>query len=301
MSPIYDQIASNRRRTVVLIILFTLAVTFLGWALGQYTNTGEWATLAAVVFSILMSVFSFYAGDKVALLTAGAKGPLEKTQAPDLYRMVENLSIASGLPTPKIYLMEDEAINAFATGRDPNHASIAVTTGAVQKLQKTELEGVIAHELSHVKNFDTRYLLLVAVLVGALVLMASWFRRAVFFGGGRKNNDRNEGGNILLIVGIVFAILAPIFAQLIKLAISRQREYLADASGALLTRYPDGLASALAKIENDTHPLDHANEATAHLYFASPFGSKVGSRVSNLFSTHPPIEDRIKRLKEMTV
>lgn len=201
---------------------------------------------------------------------------------------------------PKVYMIADGAINAFATGRDPAHASVAVTTGAIEKLEKVELEGVLAHELSHVKNYDIRYMLLVAVLVGALVMLASWMRRAFFWGGGkRRDNENNNGNAIILVVGIAFAILAPLFAQLIKLAISRQREYLADASGALLSRYPEGLARALEKIQQDKDPLDHANEATAHLYFANPFGD-IRSKLTALFSTHPPINERVARLRGMT-
>lgn len=298
MSPIYDQISANRRRTVILVTVFVLLIGLLGWIYGEYSGFGLTATVIAVAFALVFSVGSYWAGDSVALWSAGAKGPLEKKDAPELFRLVENLSIAAGLTMPKIYLMPDPGINAFATGRDPAHASVAVTAGALQKLEKTELEGILAHELSHVRNYDIRYMLLVTVLVGALVILAAGLRHTFFFGGGRRN-DREGGGNgILLLVGLLMAILAPIFAELIRLAVSREREYLADASGALLTRYPAGLAGALEKIKRGNQPLDHASEGTAHLYFANPFGN-LNSRVSNLFSTHPPIEERIKRLREM--
>lgn len=297
MSPIYDQISQNRRRTVILITVFVLLLGTIGWAYGEYSGYGLGMTWVAVTIGILVSLVSFYGGDKLALVAAGAEGPLAKDDAPELYRIVENLSIASGLQTPKIYIMPDRAINAFATGRDPAHASIAVTSGAVERLEKTELEGVIAHELSHVKNYDIRYMLLVAVLVGAVVLLAGWMRNS-FLWGGRRRSDREEGGGnaILLAIAVAVAILAPLFAELIKLAVSREREYLADASAALLTRYPEGLAKALSKIGREALPLDHANSGTAHLYISSPFGAK---RMMTVFSTHPPIEERIARLRSM--
>ncbi len=298
MSPIYDQISGNRRRTVILVTVFVVLLALIGWTYGEYSGVGNGATALALAFAGVSVLFSWYAGDRLALAVAGARGPIKKQDAPELWRLVENLAIASGLPMPKIYVIADGAINAFATGRDPAHASIAVTAGSLDKLDKTELEGVLAHELSHVKNFDIRYMLLVAVLAGALVMLAAWLRRALFWGG-RRRNDREGGANgILLLVGIVVAVLAPLFAEVIKLAVSRQREYLADASGALLTRYPEGLARALEKIGRDIDPLDRANEATAHLYFANPFGD-VRSRVVRLFSTHPPLEERIARLREM--
>ncbi|TAL19043.1 zinc metalloprotease HtpX [Patescibacteria group bacterium] len=296
----YSQISSNRRRTVILITVFVLVIGLIGWVYGEYSGAGPNAVGFAVGISIIMALFSYYAGDKIALLAAGARGPLKKTDAPELFRLLENLAIASGVPAPKLYLIPDGAINAFATGRDPAHASVAVTAGAVQKLEKTELEGVLAHELSHVKNYDIRYMLLVAVLVGAIVLLADWLRNAFFWGGGKRREERDSGGGLIVLIGLLIAILAPLLAQLIKMAVSRQREYLADASGALLTRYPEGLASALEKISRDTDPLDRANEATAHLYFSNPFGN-VSSAVVRLFSTHPPVEERVKRLRTMAV
>jgi heat shock protein HtpX len=298
VSPIYDQISQNRRRTVILITVFVLLISALGWAYGELRGQGLEMIALAAGFAAIATIFGYFAGDSIALAAAGAEGPIEKSDAPELYRLVENLSIAAGLKTPKVYVIPDGAINAFATGRDPAHASLAVTAGAVQKLEKTELEGVIAHEISHIKNYDIRYLMIVAVLVGAVVILADWLRHAFFWGGGRKRDDRSGGSGMILVIGLAVAILAPLLAELIKLAVSREREYLADASGALLTRYPEGLARALERIGADRDPLDRANEGTAHLYFANPFGN-VSSRVIGLFSTHPPIEERVKRLRQM--
>jgi heat shock protein HtpX len=232
----------------------------------------------------------------VALWSAGAQ-LIEKNDNPYVYRIVENLCITAGVPTPKVYIIPSEAINAFATGRDPKHSSIAVTVGAVNKLENEELEGVIAHELSHVKNYDIRLMTIVVVLVGAISILANMFFRGSMFGG---KSDDNKGNNVLMIVGVILIILSPIIAQLIQLAISRRREYLADASGSLLTRYPEGLARALEKIANDKNVLDQASSATAHLFIANPLKNS-GRLLANAFSTHPPIEDRIKKLKEMTV
>lgn len=297
MSPIYDQISQNRRRTVILITVFVLLIAAIGWAYGEYTGYGPGLVLPAALLALVMTGFSWFAGDSVALAAAGAEGPIERAQAPELYRLVENLSIASGLPTPKIYVIRDDAINAFATGRSPKAASIAVTTGAIQKLERVELEGVVAHELSHVRNLDIRYMMLVAVLVGVIVILSDWMRRSMFWGG-RRRDDREGGNAIVLVFAIAAAIIAPIMAELIRLAVSRQREYLADASGALLTRYPEGLAGALEKIRASNEPLERANKGTAHLYFANPFGD-MRSKIVDLFSTHPPIEDRIARLRAM--
>jgi heat shock protein HtpX len=295
----YNQIDSNKRRTWLLIIIFTLVIMFIGWFFGYYFDYGYGPVAIALVFSVGMTLFSYYGGDKVALTSAGAQ-KIEKSDNPYLYRMVENLCIASGNPVPQVYIIPDNAINAFACGRDPKHASIAVTAGALAKLENEELEGVVAHELSHVKNYDIRLMTIVVVLVGAISILADMFFRGAFFGGRRSSNDNKEGGGILLIIGIVLIILSPIIAQLIQLAISRRREYLADASGSLLTRYPEGLARALEKIANDTDVMQNASSATAHLYISSPFKGS-GKWLSRAFSTHPPVEDRIKRLREMTL
>ncbi|MCK4799999.1 M48 family metallopeptidase [Candidatus Parcubacteria bacterium] len=247
----------------------------------------------AVIFSILMSAGSYWYSDKIVLKMSKAH-LVEFDDNKELYRLVENLCITAGLPLPKIYLIDDTAPNAFATGRDPEHAVVAVTSGLLQKLNRSELEGVIAHELSHIGNRDILLATVVVVLVGIVALLADFFRNWVWFGGSRRNNDR--GGGWLIIVAIILSILAPVFAMLIQLAISRKREFLADADGALLTRYPEGLASALKKISADSEKLEVANRATAHLYFANPF---KGKKVSKLLMTHPPVEERIASLMGM--
>jgi heat shock protein HtpX len=295
----YSQIDSNKRKTIFLIVIFALIVLLIGWTYGQMTDTGYSGLALAAIISIVMSLGSYFAGDKVALLTAGAKGPITEADSQYVYHLVENLAITAGLPNPKVYIMPDPAINAFATGRDPKHASIALTQGAIEKLNKLELEGVIAHELSHVKNYDILLMTVVIVLVGLITLLSDWFIRMRLFGG--RDRDSKESGQlqmILLVVGVIFLILSPIIGKLIQLAISRKREFLADASGSLLTRYPAGLAGALEKIAADSQPLDHANNATAHLYIANPFGNSR-KFLSKMFATHPPIEERIALLKNM--
>jgi heat shock protein HtpX len=237
---------------------------------------------------------------KIVLAASGAKR-ITLQDNPELFRIVENLSIAAGMPMPKVHVIESEAPNAFATGRNPKNASIAVTTGLMEKLSRVELEGVIAHELSHVKNFDTRLLAITAVLVGFIALIADMFFRSLFWGGvGGRDNEDNRSQAVFMIIGLILAIIAPIIASLIQLAVSRKREFLADASGALLTRYPEGLASALEKIAEDPKPLRTASNATAHLFISNPFkGKKVQNFMTGLFNTHPPIEERIKILREM--
>lgn len=294
----YQQITSNKRKTAFLMAIFIAVVLGLGWLFGQMTGVGGYSGLVIAAFiSLFMALFSYYSGDKVALMVSGAKGPIQKEDNPYLWRMVENLCIASGQPMPRLYIIPDKTINAFATGRDPKHSSVAVTSGALEKLKNEELEGVLAHELSHIKNYDIRLMTVVIILVGIIALLSDWMLRIHVFGGAGR--DRDKGAHpIFLIIGVILIILAPIIAQLIKFAVSRRREYLADASGALLTRFPDGLASALKKIAAANQPVARATEATAHLYIANPFG---GTRkwLSKAFSTHPPIEDRIKKLREM--
>ena len=282
------------------MLVFIVFIFILGWVFGNLSGYGYEGLALAIVVSLLMSGLSFWGGDKVALWSSGAR-LIEKNDTPEVYRLVENLAITAGTPTPKIYLIPDPGINAFATGRDPAHASIAITTGAINILDKQELEGVIAHELSHIKNYDIRLMMVVLVLVGLISLLANWMFRFRFFGN-RRSDDREGGqlGAILMIAGLVLMILSPIIAQIIQLAVSRRREFLADASGALLTRYPEGLARALEKISAQNRPLAHANDATAHLYIANPFG-KAAAGLHKLFSTHPPIENRIKLLREMSV
>lgn len=299
----YKEIGSNKRRTALLIFFFLVFVIGLGYLL-SYVFNNQLILIIAVVWAIAQVLISYYYSDSITLAISGAKEVPRKEPYLDLHRVVENLSIVSGLPKPRVYVINDSAPNAFATGRDPKHASIAVTSGLLDKLNKTELEGVIAHELSHVGNYDIRLMTIVVVLVGVVALLSDFFLRWTWFGGmRRRDSDSGQLGIILLIVAIALAILAPIAATLIQLAISRKREFLADASGALLTRYPEGLAEALGKIAKDREPLEVANKATAHLYIASPFKNKddQGGRgwFAGLFDTHPPIEDRIRRLHAM--
>src|SRR3989344_2103759 len=284
----YSQIDSNKRKSAILITIFIAFIIALGYVLDWYYQGGYGIFTMAIVISMVMSLVSYFSADKIALASTGAK-QIQKEDNPYVYRIVENLCIASGLPAPKVHIIDSPALNAFATGRDPEHASIAMTTGLVSALENEELEGVIAHELSHVKNYDIRVMTVVVVLAGAVALMGDFFFRAHLFGGGRRSNNRQAGG-IFMLIGIVFLILSPIIAELIKLAISRKREFLADASGALLTRFPDGLARALEKIGASHTPLQTANAATAHLFISNPL---KGKKLSGLFSTHPPIEERI--------
>ena len=304
----YSAIAKNKRESWVLIFCYLLIISALGYLFSMIFNDSA-ILVFAVGFSLFSALFSYYFADSITLSLSKAQ-KVNSQSAPGYYRVVENLSIAAGLPMPSVYIINDPAPNAFATGRDPNHAVVCATTGILQKLDKTELEGVIAHELSHIGNYDIRLMTLVVVLVGSITLISEWFLRFSFFGGmGRRNNNNNDNGGqlgmIFVIIGIALAILSPLIATLIKLAVSRQREYLADASGALLTRYPEGLASALEKIASDDEPVREANNATAHLYFANPFKADSGSRkagwLARLFDTHPPIQDRIKRLRSMNL
>lgn len=295
MATTYSFIAANKRRSWALIIIFVAFLGLLGWVFGQLSDAGYFGVFLALVLALGMSFVGYFSGDRVALALSGAR-PISKQDNPYVYRIVENLAMTAGLPTPKVYLIDDPGLNAFATGRDPKHASIAVTVGLVEKLENEELEGVVAHELSHVKNLDIRYMTLVVVMVGAVSLLSHFFLRARLFGGRGNNRDSGQIGAILLIVGLIMAILAPLFAELVKLAISRRREYLADASGALLTRYPEGLARALEKIGSENRPLQRADQTTASLFIASPFGTK---KIAGLFSTHPPIQDRVRALRAM--
>lgn len=282
------------------MVFVTAAAYIISYAL---TGGDQSALIIALTISLLMTVGSYYFSDKIVLATSGAR-PASKKQYFNFYTVVENLAMSQQMPMPKLYVIDDSAPNAFATGRDQDHAVICATTGILQKLDRSELEGVCSHELSHIKNYDVRLMTIVAVMVGMLTLLGDMFFRSMWWGRGRSRND--EGGNaqaIFFVVGLIFAIISPIIGQLIQLAISRRREFLADASGALMTRYPEGLARALEKISADREPLEAANRATAHLYIVSPFRPNVRGEqgkitwLTKLFMTHPPVEERIKALR----
>jgi len=275
--------------------LFFAVVVGLGWFLSYYYGNPV-ILYIAVALSIMMNVGSYWFSDKLVIKLTGAR-PFERKESEELWDIVENLSITAGLPMPKVYIVDDEAPNAFATGRNKEHAVVAVTTGLLKILNKNELEGVIAHELGHIGNKDMLLSTVVVVLAGFVTIISDMFLRGMMWGGGSRDSD-NKAGGVLMIIGIVFIILSPIFATLIRLAISRKREFLADASGALLTRYPEGLASALEKISGHSAPMKKASNATAHLFISNPFGAKK-SGLSKLFMTHPPAEDRIKILRNL--
>lgn len=274
--------------------MFFIVVIGLGWFFSYYYQNPS-ILYFFVIFSIVMNVTSFWFSHKIVLTLAGAK-EAKKAEYYDLYTIVENLSITAGLPMPKVYVVNDPAPNAFATGRDKKHAVVCATTGLLAILEKNELEGVIAHELSHIGNRDMLVATVAVVLVGFVSILADMFTRSLMWGGGRSGDNDNKGAGILMIVGIIFAILSPLFAMLLQLGISRKREFLADASGALLTRYPEGLANALKKISAYSRPMQKQSNAIAHLYIADPKGSKLGKRISGLFATHPPVEARVKAL-----
>lgn len=293
MANLYNERSHNLLRTWFLMASFFLVVIALGWAVSWYY--GDVTILyIAVAFALIMNVGSYWFSDKIVLSMTHAK-PAKRDEYFDLYTVTENLSIAAGLPMPKLYVVEDAAPNAFATGRDEKHAVVAATTGLLAMLDRTELEGVIAHELSHIKNRDMLVMTVAVVLAGFVAIVADMFLRASLFGGGNRD-DNGKAGAIFAVLAVVAAILAPLAAQLIQLAISRRREFLADASGALLTRYPAGLASALQKISSYQAPMRGANHATAHLFIANPFGARAGKFINKLFATHPPVEERVKRL-----
>jgi heat shock protein HtpX len=305
MSTIYTHSDSNKRKTWFLLTGFLVFIMIVGYVFSEAMESSVVLYLA-VGFSIISSFISYWYSDKIVLAMSSAK-EIKFEDNKELYRIVENLCITAGLPVPKIYIINDTAPNAFATGRDPDHAVVAVTTGLLQKLERSELEGVIAHELSHIGNRDILLATVVTVLVGVIVLMADWFRRWTFWGGGRRRDDK--GGQlqlVIMVVAIILSILAPIFAYMMQFAISRKEEFRADADGALLTRYPEGLARALEKISADTEPLEAANRATAHLYIASPFEGKRDGRdkksfFKKAFMTHPPVEERIANLRNLNV
>lgn len=279
------------------MLFFILFISVAAYIFGEALGYGLSFVGIALIISGLMSFFSYYFSDRMILALSQAH-PVSVQQEPEFYHLVENLCIGAGLPSPKVYIIEDSAPNAFATGRDPQRAVVCVTRGLLDKLDKLELEGVIAHELSHVKNYDIRLMAVVTILVGFVALLADWFTRSLWLGGRRRSDRENNAGGLLVLLGLIFAILSPIIAQLMQLALSRRREFLADSSGVLLTRYPKGLASALRKIAADREPLEAANNATSSLYIVNPF-KNIDHKLAGLFNTHPPIEERIKVLEEM--
>jgi len=299
MATLYTQVESNVRKTWFFLFLLFSFIIFLGWIF-SYILDNNLILIIAVILSFLFNFYSYWYSDKFVIWLSRAKR-IEKKDNPRLYRLVENLCITAGLPMPKIYIMPGRQANAFATGRDKNHSAIVFTEGILEKLEDEELEGVIAHELAHIGNRDILLSTILVVLVGIVALLSRFFLQISFFGGGRRRG-REERSPILLILALALAILAPLFATLLRLAISRKREFLADATGALLTRYPEGLARALEKIAQDKEPLPQASSATAHLFIANPFkGRQKTNWLLKLFMTHPPIEERIKALREMSI
>ncbi|MCE5191613.1 MAG: zinc metalloprotease HtpX [Actinomycetia bacterium] len=296
----YDQITSNKVRSAALMGVFVLLVALIGYVFGQAMNWSYWGLALALAVSFAMAWGSYWYSDKIVLSMSHAR-PVDRDREPYIVNTIEGLAIAAGLPVPKAYVIDDPAPNAFATGRNPEHAAIAVTTGLVDKMNRLELEGVIAHELSHVKNYDTLVQTLAAVLAGSVALLSDWMLRSLWWGGGRRRDDGQGGAQlqvIFMLAGLVLAVIAPLFAVLIQMAVSRKREYLADANGALLTRYPDGLASALKKIAADSNKLASANKATESLYIYNPL-KDYRAGLNSLFNTHPPIEERVRRLEAM--
>ena len=289
----YNQISANKRNSLFILFLFFIIVIAIGYFLA-YVYDSPGLLIIAVIVSVIQALVAYYQSDKIALAVSGAH-EAKRSDFTELHRLIENLAISSGLPKPKIYVINDQAPNAFATGRDPKNASIAVTTGLLERLNKTELQGVLAHELSHIGNYDIRLMTIVVVLVGVIALISDWGLRTFFW----RDRDSREGSGYLVLIALALYILAPISALLIQLAISRKREYLADATGSLMTRYPEGLASALEKISQYKKPMARQNRATAHLYISEPSGEKDQSWLVTAFSTHPAIKDRVNRLRKM--
>ncbi|MBA7652942.1 Protease HtpX [subsurface metagenome] len=294
----YDQIASNKRKSFFLILFFLCLIFALAWLFGELTNLGPQGLILAIIIAVALTFGSYYSSDKIVLAISKAR-PVTKKEYPHLYNVVEGLAIAAGLPKPRCYIIDDTAPNAFATGRNPKNSVVVVTTGLLQKLNRAELEGVVAHEMAHIKNYDILVMTLTVVMVGVVALLSDWILRTFLWGGRRRSSK--DGGNlgmIIVVVGLVLAIFSPLIAQLIRLAVSRKREFLADANGAFLTRYPPGLASALKKLDADREPLEAANKATAHLYIVNPL-KEIKGNVNKLFSTHPPIKERVAALEKM--
>lgn len=300
MINVYEQVDRNKRRSTIIMVLFIVVVTFFAWYLASVLDYGLSVVGIALIFAGLISFASYWWSDKIILTISGAR-PADKKQDFIFFTVTENIAMAARIPMPKLYVIDDTATNAFATGRDPQHAVVCATTGLLSKLDRTELEGVVAHELSHVRNYDIRLMSIVTILVGMITLLADWFLRGMRFRSRGRDKSGGSLGAILFLVGIILALLSPLIARLLKLAVSRRREFLADASAVMLTRQPDGLARALEKIAADKEPLEAANKATAHLYIANPLKNrhdKIGW-FANMFNTHPPVKERIKALKEM--
>ncbi|HYI45398.1 MAG TPA: M48 family metalloprotease [Actinomycetota bacterium] len=298
---LYDRIASNVRKTWLLIFVFLVFVLAIGYVFGEYVGIGFWGMGGAAILAVFMTWGSYFSSDKIALAMSKAQPAGDDPRYAQLHNLVEGLSLAAGMPKPKVYVVDDTAPNAFATGRNPEHAAIAVTTGLLARMNREELEGVIAHELSHVKNRDTLVMTLAVTLVGVIVLLADWFLRSMFWGRGR---DRGGLGVPFIVIGAVLMVFAPLIAKLLQFAISRRREFLADADGVLLTRHPDGLINALVKLKDDPTVVRSASKATAHLWIESPIarhlgegGAKHGLWLNRLFDTHPPLDERIEALQ----
>lgn len=303
MLNIYESIAINKRRTWVIMALFIVFITAAAWVMGEALGYGPSLIGWGLVLSGFMSFGSYWFSDRIILAISNAR-PATREEFFDFYTVAENLSMAARIPRPKLYVIDDSAMNAFATGRDPEHAVVCATTGILSRLNRTELEGIVAHELSHIRNYDMRLMSIVTILVGFITLLSDWFIRASFWGGRRRSRDRNDSGQlqaIIAIAGVVLALLSPIIAKLIQLALSRRREYFADAAAVQLTHQPSGLISALQKLASDREPLEAANKATAHLYMVNPLKNRHDSIgwFASFFSTHPPIEERIKMLQSM--
>jgi heat shock protein HtpX len=296
---VYEQIARNKRRSALIFLFFLVMIFALAYAFGELAGMGTGGLIFAALIAGGLSFLSYWTSDSVVLAISRAK-PVTKEDYPYLYNVVEGLAIAAGIPAPRCYIIDDTAPNAFATGRTPARSVICVTTGLVEKMNRVELEGVIAHEMSHIRNYDIRVMTLAVVMVGIIALLSDWIIRLTWGGGKVRKAGRGKGniGAVILVIGLLLAVFGPLIAQLLRLAVSRKREFLADASGALLTRYPPGLASALRKIAADTEPLEAANKATAHLYIVNPLKDIKGA-VNKLFSTHPPTEERIAALEKM--
>lgn len=304
---LHDRVARNIRKSWALVGVFILLVAAIGWVFGEFTGFGLWALPIAVGISVAMSWGAYFSSDKIALSMSRA-APADEVEDRQLHNLVEGLALGSGLPKPRVYVVEDPAPNAFATGRNPEHAAVAVTRGLMEKMNRDELEGVLAHELAHVKNRDTLVMTLAVTLVGVIILLADWMMRALWWGGHSRDRSNSSAGLPFALIGIVLLVTAPLFAQLLQFAISRQREFLADAEAVMITRYPDGLIGALEKLKEDQTVVRTASKATAHLWIEAPIArearegaSRQGAWLNRMFNTHPPLDDRIAALRESTV